>query len=251
MPKTNLQTKVKKPRKKRHKKEDNINDNRNSVKDSVENNVENSVKDSINNSVENSVENSVNNSVEDSVNKISQEHTQKDIPVKQRKKRMVPTRDSVLEEFDKLLDSLTTKITKLRESQEKIGIRFLRGVYKKLRLIRSHTMSITKRKYNRKSNNKNSGFLKPKNIRDDFVAFAGWNPDEKYSRNDVTKFLCNYIAENNLQDKKDKRIILLKNDNKLANLLQYNQAEYDNMPLNYCRLQKCLGKFFIEEKKEK
>ena len=55
--------------------------------------------------------------------------------------------------------------------------------------------------------------------------------NEKKSRVDVTRFICAYIKEHELQNPKDKRYILP--DEKLTKLLNYDGVK----PVRYCDLQ--------------
>ena len=93
------------------------------------------------------------------------------------------------------------------------------------------------------SNNSNSGFLKPVQISKEMAKFTGWDASQLKSRVDVTKFLCNYIKENDLQNPKDRRQILA--DSKLSKLLKYDSKKETN-PLTYFRIQSCLKEHFIK-----
>ena len=90
-------------------------------------------------------------------------------------------------------------------------------------------------------NNTNSGFLKPVSISKEMSTFAGWKPDELHSRVDVTKYICNYIKENNLQNPDDKRQITP--DAKLKKLLNYTVKDGEP-PLKYYSLQTYLKQHF-------
>ena len=86
----------------------------------------------------------------------------------------------------------------------------------------------------------NSGFLKPISISKEMCNFAGWGSDELHSRVDVTKLVCNYIKENNLQNPADRRQITP--DAKLKKLLNYKTSE----PLKYYTLQTYLKQHFTK-----
>ena len=109
-------------------------------------------------------------------------------------------------------------------------------------MIRGHAFRVLKekKKTNRK-NNTNSGFLKPVIISKEMVAFTGWNQDELRSRVDVTKFICNYIRDNNLQNPQDRRQIIV--DKKLSELLEFN-PNVEKEPLTYYRIQTYIKKHF-------
>ena len=79
------------------------------------------------------------------------------------KQRRSPTRESVLEDFETMIMSIETEIQQLREGPSKTkGVKFLRSLNKNLKLLRNRTARVMKQKQRSgRSNNKNSGFLKP------------------------------------------------------------------------------------------
>jgi len=166
----------------------------------------------------------------------------------EKKKRVAPTRDSVLESFDDIIQSIEKEIELLRDSATKTkGIKFLRTLGKKLKTLKGQsTRIISKRAPSQRKpgSNTTSGFLKPVPVSKDIAKFAGWGVSEKKSRVEVTKFLCNYIRENKLQNDKDKRQI--KPDSKLAKLLNYDEKT-SSEPLTYFRLQSLLKHHFPKQ----
>lgn len=166
-----------------------------------------------------------------------------------KKKRHVPTKESVAEEFDDLIALIDEEIARLRESQGKAkGVKFLRSVGKRVKTLRGHTTRVMKQKQktNRK-NNTNSGFLKPVQISKEMAKFTGWNSEELRSRVDVTKYICDYIKKNDLQNPEDRRQILA--DKKLAKLLDYDSNK-DDKPLTYYRIQTYMKKHFTNPSKQ-
>ena len=158
-----------------------------------------------------------------------------------KKSRQLLTKETVSMGFDELVSVIDSEIEHLRENQQKSkGVKFLRSLGKKLKTLKSHTVRVMKQKTktNRK-NNTNSGFLKPVRISQDMAKFTGWKTDDLKSRVDVTKYICNYIRENNLQNPEDRRQILA--DKKLSKLLDYQQ---DDKPLTYYRIQTYMKKHF-------
>lgn len=152
------------------------------------------------------------------------------------KKRVVPTRDTVLESFDELSEYIDAEIARLREGQAKNkGIKVLRTINKRVKVLKSQTGRVMKqRPRTKRQNNNNSGFLKPVKISNEMAKFTGWDASELRSRVDVTKYICNYIKENNLQNPSDRRQILA--DAKLSKLLKYDSKK-DDKPLTYYRIQ--------------
>ena len=165
----------------------------------------------------------------------------------QSKKRVAPTKESILSGFDELILSIENQIESLRENQTKAnGIKFLRTLNKKLKSLKNQSQRIKQRNSSvKKTNtNNNSGFLKPVKISADMAKFTGWNATELKSRVDVTKYLCNYIKEHNLQNPEDKRQI--SPDAKLAKLIKYDSKK-ENEPLRYYSLQRFLKPHFLKD----
>jgi upstream activation factor subunit UAF30 len=182
--------------------------------------------------VDDTVDDSVDDTVDDTVDDSSSV-----------KKRLVPTKETVATEFDDLIGVIDEEIARLRESHGKAkGVKFLRSLGKKVKSLRGHSVRVMKQKQktNRK-NNTNSGFLKPVIISKDMAKFTGWNPEELRSRVDVTKYICKYIRDNDLQNPEDRRQILA--DKKLAKLLEYS-VDDDEKPLTYYRIQTYMKKHF-------
>ena len=161
-------------------------------------------------------------------------------------KRGVPTRESVLSSFDEIVKSIEAEMETLREGDGKTkGVKFLRTLGKRLKILRNQSSRIIKDKRvsTKKNTNNNSGFLKPVKISTEMAKFTGWDKDELKSRVAVTKYLCDYIRSNNLQNPKDKRQILA--DAKLQKLLKYDPKK-ETEPLTYFKLQSALKGHFIK-----
>ncbi len=157
--------------------------------------------------------------------------------------RHVPTSESVEKEFDELINGLDEEIKKLRESTAKSkGVKFLRTLNKRLKVLKNHALRVSMKKVTTRRNNTNSGFLKPVQISKELAKFTGWDQNELRSRVDVTKYICNYIKEKNLQDPADKRNIRVEDDGNLKKLLKYDGK--DKKPLTYYRLQTYLKGHF-------
>ena len=159
-----------------------------------------------------------------------------------KKSRRVPSRDSVDDEFTDLVSMINDEILRLRESSTKTkGVKFLRSLGKKVKTLHGHAGRVMKQKKKvKRKNNQNSGFLKPVCISNDMAKFTGWDPEQLRSRVDVTKYICNYIKENDLQNPEDRREI--KADKKLQKLLGYNPKT--DKPLTYYRIQTYMKNHF-------
>lgn len=151
---------------------------------------------------------------------------------------------NIINSMDDIIANIELEIQNIRGgTTTKGGIKFLRSVNKNVKTLRTKTVRVMKQKpvkvkrFN-DSNNTNSGFLKPVSISKEMCNFAGWGADELHSRVDVTKLVCNYIKENNLQNPDDRRQITP--DAKLKKLLNYKTCE----PLKYYTLQTYLKQHF-------
>jgi len=170
-----------------------------------------------------------------------------DVEAKEKKNRVSPTRESVIQAFEDLIKSVETEVESLRESENKTkGVKFLRTLNKKLKILKNQSARIIKAKRTttrKNSTGNNSGFLKPVKISKEMAKFTGWETDSLHSRVAVTKYLCDYIKEHNLQNPEDRRQIMA--DEKLRKLLKYD-AKKEGEPLTYFRVQTCLKNHFIK-----
>jgi chromatin remodeling complex protein RSC6 len=165
------------------------------------------------------------------------------VPVEDSSK--VATSETVCESFDELIKLIDGEVENMRTSQSKaVGVKFLRSINKRLKLLKTKTTKAMKQRqrFTRKpSSNTNSGFLKPVNISKDMAKFTGWDPAHEKSRVEVTKYICKYIKDNNLQNPADRRQILA--DDKLKKLLNYDPKKDDK--LTYYKIQSYLKPHFI------
>lgn len=86
------------------------------------------------------------------------------------------------------------------------------------------------------------GFAKPVTVSAELCDFLDKPHGYKIARTEVTKYLANYIKENNLQDKKNKRNIIP--DDKLKNLLNYDTKYNSSEQLTYFNIQKHMKHHF-------
>ena len=162
----------------------------------------------------------------------------------ERKRRQV-TREDVEKSFDDLSKQLEEEIEAVRQNDDKNkskGVRFLRSVLKQVRQLRSDSLRVASKKVRRQSSSGaagNSGFMKPVKISGDMQKFTGLKEDQLVSRVDVTKSICNYVKEHNLQNAADRRQFTP--DQKLAKLLGTSE------PLTYYALQQHIQSHFIKD----
>jgi chromatin remodeling complex protein RSC6 len=147
-------------------------------------------------------------------------------------------RESVMSDFDSIIEYVNTLVESVRESSKKggVGVQSLRSINSRLKILQKHTSRIAKGKKVKKATCANSGFNKLVDISDEMCKFAGWEPTEipSKSRNDVTKFICNYVKEKDLQFPENRQKIVI--DSKLRKLLNT-----DDEMVTYSGIQKHLS----------
>jgi chromatin remodeling complex protein RSC6 len=169
-----------------------------------------------------------------------------------KRQRRVVTKESVLEDFDQLLKDVEAEVEALRNTDAKKtkskGVKFMRAVGKRVKGLRNDASRMMKtRKQSTRPKNTSSGFMKPVQISSEMAKFTGWEPDVPRSRVDVTKYLCQYIRENDLQNPEDRRII--RPDSQLKSLLNLQGQDSEKNPLTYYSLQKSIQHHFTNDTK--
>ena len=170
-------------------------------------------------------------------------------PTTTTKKRRVVDRESVFADFDALQQAVESEIENCRSATDKgarvSGVRFLRSLNKSLKQLKKDTIRAMKQKRRNPNRAKNtsSGFMKPVQISKEMASFTGWDHSELKSRVDVTKYICGYIRDNELQNPADRRQIVP--DKKLQNLLKLDRKSLKEEPLTYYSLQKKIQPHFV------
>lgn len=189
--------------------------------------------------------------VEEVVEEVVEETTPTtaEVAPKATKKRRVVDRESVFASFDALQKQVEDEIDAVRSASDKTrvsGVKFLRSLNKSLKQLKKDTARAMKqkRKNPNRAKNTSSGFMKPVPISGEMSKFTGWNSDELKSRVDVTKYICGYIRENNLQNPDDRRQIVP--DKKLQALLKLDKKSLKEEPLTYYSLQKKIQPHFVK-----
>lgn len=162
-----------------------------------------------------------------------------------RSTRRVVTRETVAETGTQLIDFINAEVERVRAGEKGAGgVRFLKSVVKQVKGYNADVARVTKQKQkNKRVQNTNSGFLKPVKISSEMCDFTGWDERELKSRVEVTKFICDYIKENDLQKPEDRRVILA--DKKLSKLLNYDSKKDGD--LRYFDVQRYLKPHFVKE----
>jgi chromatin remodeling complex protein RSC6 len=160
------------------------------------------------------------------------------------KKSRAVTKETVEASFDSLLADIAAEVAALRPDVGKKksgpGIRFLGQITTRLTKLKSQSLKIARGKKKAAPSNPNSGFKKKVPVSEKFQKFAGWSGDELHSRIDATKFICDYIKENNLQNPDDKRRIIP--DDKLRKILACDKEVTD---FRYCDIQTYMKNHYL------
>ena len=173
---------------------------------------------------------------------------------KKPKRRRVVDRESVFVDFDGLVTSVDKEIENIRSATEskgrQVGVKFLRSLNKQLKQLKKDTQRAMKqkRKNTNRAKNTSSGFMKPVPISSEMAGFTGWDETELKSRVDVTKYICNYIREQDLQNPADRRQIIP--DKKLSSLLGIDKKSLKEEPLTYYSLQRKIQPHFVTANKQ-
>ena len=175
----------------------------------------------------------------------SSEQTSETSETSEKRVRKVVNQETLKTDVEQLKQQVEVEIQRLRSDQQKNkGVKFLKGVNKSLKTLSTDLNRVLKSKTKTTRNkNTSSGFMKPVKISSEMALFTNWDPSMLYSRVDVTKFLCNYIKTNSLQNPEDKRQILC--DEKLASLLKVDVDSERH--LTYPGLQQHIQQHFISD----
>jgi chromatin remodeling complex protein RSC6 len=132
------------------------------------------------------------------------------------------------EDFKKILEDISDFKKSLTVMQN--GIRAIEQ-----KCVRYEKKQQKKRKYKKRDI---GGICKPVVISDELCSFIGKENGTEMARTEVTKYLIQYIKDNNLQEEENKKNILP--DEKLKNLLKVNENE----EVNFFNLQKYMNPHF-------
>jgi chromatin remodeling complex protein RSC6 len=169
---------------------------------------------------------------------------------KKTRTRRVVSKETLISSIQELNTQIESELSKQKENKDKhvFGNRFVRRVHKALRIIESDAKKVLKMKTSTRRVSSTSGFMKPIMISEEMAKFTGLDKNGAYPRPTITKFVCEYIKNNNLQNPSDKREFRV--DSSLQKLLKYNPAsppkdEQGNpIPMTYFRLQKYMQHHF-------
>jgi chromatin remodeling complex protein RSC6 len=157
---------------------------------------------------------------------------------KQKRIRKSLSKNSFVEAFDSFVESFGEFYENLREDK---NTKLPKTNYlKKLKQIQNDAYKLIKIKNStdkKIKNESNSGFMKPIRVSKELASFLGFEQDAVITRVDVTKKLCQYIREKDLQNPSDRREI--NPDEQLKHLFNITERTEDDK-LTYYSMQKKL-----------
>lgn len=149
--------------------------------------------------------------------------------------------EELKEDLDELLNCILQDISEAKAAKNKGLQTTLKSYEKILRRIKTNMKKVEPKEKKTTVRSQPSGFNKPLPIAKELADFSGWNQDDLKSRTDVTKFLCKYVKDNNLQNPDHRKTIIP--DDKLCKILRYDRA---TQPLlTYSTMQKYIGHLFV------
>ncbi len=182
-------------------------------------------------------------------------------------------RDTIVVSINSIKDGIEKEIEKIRNAptnSKSTGIKFLKSQIKNLKVLGKDYARVLKTfPKTTKKDRSNTGFEKPIKISDELLEFLKqpeveesvnnikkgggkelyekFKEEYKISRSGVTKMVCAYIKNKDLQDPKDGRFILP--DKTLTVLLKYDYP-WEHGPLSYTSLQQYIQIHYPKQVKE-
>jgi chromatin remodeling complex protein RSC6 len=150
-----------------------------------------------------------------------------------KRNRRVVSKESFYNDFESFAEQFGTFLEAVKGEKGMKNTKSL--IAKKLKLLQNDSYKLLKIRHLRDDKKprteNNSGFMKPIKISNDLASFLDTNPEEPITRVHVTKKLCQYIKEKDLQNPADRREIVP--DEKLKNLFNMGTEK-----LTYYSMQK-------------
>jgi len=145
--------------------------------------------------------------------------------------------ETICEQFEGITNCLSNFKKQINELQQQL--KALEKTVKKQTTSLQKEITKNKNKNKNKGNRKPSGFAKPSKVTSELCEFMNKKEGTEIARTEVTKALCSYIKEHNLENKENSKIIYP--DNKLKTLLGIEEGQ----ELTYFTIQKFMNKHFI------
>jgi chromatin remodeling complex protein RSC6 len=148
--------------------------------------------------------------------------------------KTTPTVNPITQQFSVLLNALSSFKSQISMLSSQVKA-LEKNVKKQMKQLEREAA-----KNKSKGNRKASGFAVPTQISKDLCKFMGKPEGSEMARTEVTKYIIQYIKNNKLPDKKNKKII--KPDSALKSLLDLKPED----EVTYFNLQKYMNKHFVK-----
>jgi chromatin remodeling complex protein RSC6 len=168
---------------------------------------------------------------------------------KKRTRRQV-TKETVDAGFKTIHDELTKEIEASKAQKVRGGrVRFLTSIRKKIHTLHHDYLTVQRCRPKRVHTGE-SGFMKPVILDQKLLTFLGWEGGRSYKRNDVTKAVCKYIKDHNLQYTEDRRRFVPDASLEGLGITPTTDAEGVKWFPYYLSLQKYLNMFYSKPEEE-
>jgi len=163
-------------------------------------------------------------------------------------------KDSKSKDYDKILNICNSGISSIQGNIETLRTRLVtnKSEFKSLNdaskyldnirkyiVAKKNSMSKNAGSNDDRKKNMNSGFLKKKQLTQETIDFFGLD-NEPRSRVDMTRLICSYVRDKQLQDPENRKQVIL--DEPLKKLLKYEGTP----SIPYFDVQKYFGNFFAQ-----
>lgn len=162
-------------------------------------------------------------------------------------KKQLTTSEDVVSVLTATIQRLKTEAQNAKSRKDKESVASLNELARNLNSLKKPIDKLARSKPPRKQINidKNrNGFLKPLDLSPELAQFLGCAPDEKKSRVEVTRAICKYIDEHDLQNPENRREIRV--DATLQKLLNYDPVK-ETEPLQYFMIQTRIQPHFVKK----
>jgi|CXWK01.1.fsa_nt_gi upstream activation factor subunit UAF30 len=168
-------------------------------------------------------------------------------PVQEDVKKTLATSEDVVSVLTTTIQRLKTEAQNAKSRKDRESVATLNELARNLNSLKKPIDKLARSKPPRKQINidKNrNGFLKPLDLSPELAQFLGCAPEDKKSRVEVTRAICKYIDEHDLQNPENRREIRV--DATLQKLLNYDPAK-ETDPLQYFMIQTRIQPHFIKK----
>jgi chromatin remodeling complex protein RSC6 len=158
---------------------------------------------------------------------------------KKTNKKETKTDNNISEDIKEIFSSVLGNISSIKLQLTALTSQ-IKGVEKQVyRKMKQLDKEVKKNK--NKGNRQPSGFAKPSQISPELCKFMALPEGSEMARTEVTKYIIQYVKDNELQNPSNAKLI--KPNNELKSLLNLNESDGD---LTYFNIQRFMNKHFVK-----